>query len=84
VKTSKSTTILLDLVLLLVMILLVKSLIAMPRNLYAKAPVEYKVVDLKPVNNLPDLQKLLDDMSNQGWKLHSTNFWKLSWAIFER
>lgn len=46
-KLMKSTTILLNIVLILVVALLVKSLIATPKNLYAKGKIEYKVSNLE-------------------------------------
>lgn len=83
-KFSKSTTILLNIVFILVMAFLLKSLITFPRDVYAKAESKYVAVKIK--HN--EFQETLDKHSNEGLKLHSFSLATASGAklivVFER
>ena len=68
-KFDKSTKILLNLVLILVIALLVKSLIVVPNDAYARENVEYKV--LRAPRTHAELQPLINAHVKSGWKLHS-------------
>jgi hypothetical protein len=68
-KFDKSTKILLNLVLILVIALLVKSLIVVPNDAYARENVEYKI--LRTPTTHAELQPLINAHVKSGWKLHS-------------
>jgi len=72
-KLKKSTTILFNIVLILVVVLLVKSLIAVPKNVYAKSAIEYKVHRLESRGG-NSLYNTLSTYAKEGWTLHSVVF----------
>lgn len=84
-KFDKSTKILINLVLILVIAFLLKSIIAVPKNLYARNGIEYKVVIYEDQINLA-MQKEgavsyenrhtryetpLNEIAAKGWTFHS-------------
>jgi hypothetical protein len=70
-KLNKSTTILINLVLVLIIIFLAKSLIGFPKNAYTASPVEYKVVH----TNLVQVETMLTDLANKGWRFVTWGIW---------
>ena len=85
-KLSKSSTILLNLVLILAMALLVKSLLNFPKSLYAQSSnVEYSVESLQSQPGASveagSISSLLNAKAKDGWKYHSVVG---SHYIFER
>jgi hypothetical protein len=78
-KFNKSTTILLDVVLFLLIVLLVKSIITMPKSVYASSRFTYKIVDVFGSNSEAEVR--INRYANEGWRLHSTSG---ETAIFER
>lgn len=70
-KLNKSTTILLNAVLLLVMAFLLKAIVSTPPQLHAAANAEYLVVQDTARNDSAELQKILNGYASQGWKFHS-------------
>ena len=67
-KLSKSTTILLNVVLVLLIVFLFKSLIAIPKSVYANPGYSYKLHDLAAGEN-PEI--IINQYAKQGWRLHS-------------
>ena len=85
-RLTKSTTILLNVVLVLLALLLIKSLITLPKNLYANNSFEYSVTTLSIGPSSRDEQNqafsdLLNNKAKEGWKFHSVVG---DHAIFER
>ncbi len=75
-KLSKSTTILLNLVLILAIAFLVKSLVYFPKSLYAQSSnVEYSLesLQLQPGESVGagSISGLLNKKAKEGWKYHS-------------
>jgi len=54
-----------------------------PSVVNAKSKIQYKVVSLKPVNTTAELEKLLNDMANQGWEADQVMLDK-KMAIFKK
>ncbi|MBP7705813.1 MAG: hypothetical protein KA243_01055 [Candidatus Aminicenantes bacterium] len=73
-KLSKSTTILANVVLILAIAILMKFLVAIPKNVEAAAPGAYAVVEMMPLAGVtPDVfEQKLDEMARQGWRLVTT------------
>ncbi|TFH49854.1 MAG: hypothetical protein E4G89_04200 [Methanothrix sp.] len=71
-KLSKSTTVLVNVILVLLVVLLVKSLLVHPREAQAGAGTKYTFFELPVAGNSP--QVVLDSFTNQGQKLHSYQF----------
>ena len=73
-RLTKSTTILLNVVLVLMALLLLKSLITLPNELYANNSVEYSV-KINPykdwVSVSTSLTKFFNEQAKEGWKYHS-------------
>jgi len=65
-KLSKSTSILINAALILVLAILIKSLIAFPQNANAQAKKEYFV---KSTDTLKGAQKVLNERALDGWRL---------------
>ena len=84
-KLNKSTIILFNLILILMIALLLKSLITIPIELYAKGKVEYKITDTPTGVYVEDkrvnLQKSLNKMAEDGWEFVSECTWGI---IFKR
>ena len=68
-KLDKFTKILLNVVFILLIALLVKSLATVPKDLYAKDNVEYEVEAFDV--SISELGKGLNEMAKKGWRLHS-------------
>lgn len=64
-KLSKSTTILINVVLVLLIAILIKSFIAFPKSANAAPIKEYQVVNCQP----RDTQGILNAESKKGWDL---------------
>lgn len=73
-KIDRSTKVLINLVLVLIIALLVKTLITVPSNAYASEKAKYSYVWSKVVD-FKDLDDTIKIYSTRGWKLHSH-----SWA----
>jgi Domain of unknown function (DUF4177) len=67
-KFNKSTTVLLNVVLILLVVILVKTLLSAPKPLYGGAAVQYKTVVCVPSEDQVDV---LNEMAKQGWRYHS-------------
>ena len=81
-KLSKSTTIFLNIMLILVIALLIKSVISVPKNLYAKGMYKYKVtID---GDSRSEIEENINKMAKEGWRLHSTYHVALGYLLFER
>ncbi len=63
-KLSKSTTILINVALVLLIAILVKSLIAVPKSVSAEQTKEYLV---KTVAGAKEAQQVLSELAQQGW-----------------
>jgi len=77
----RSTTILLNVALILVIVLLLKSLIVAPRDVHAQNIPEYSGVDNLNFMGALEFAKGCNKLAKEGWKLHSFNNYK---AIFVR
>jgi len=64
-KLSKSTTILINVVLILVIAILVKSLIALPKNVSAASNKDYSVVAYPSTGQ--NVEQMLNDKAKDGW-----------------
>jgi len=64
-KLSKLTTILIDVALVLLIVILIKSFIAFPKNANAAPIKEYQVVNCQP----RDTQGILNAEAEKGWGL---------------
>jgi hypothetical protein len=64
-KLSKSTTILINVALVLLIAILVKSLIAIPKNVSAAANKEYSVVGYPSTGQ--NVEQMLNEKANEGW-----------------
>jgi len=81
-KLDKFTKVLINLVLILVIVLLLKFLITVPRDVYAKGMYEYKVtID---GDSRSEIEENINKMAREGWTLHSTNHVALGYLLFER
>lgn len=69
-KLNKSTTILLNVVLFLLVVLLVKSIITIPKSVYANAGIRYEIVGVVGKN----AQQALNVHAQSGWKLNSYSY----------
>lgn len=83
-KLNKSTTVLLNVVLILLVAIMLKNLLSFPKTLFAGGSPQYKVV--KDLSNNPEtrLEKTLNNMAKEGWRFHSlypTSTWLL---VFEK
>jgi len=67
-KLNKSTTVLLNVVLILLVAILFKNLLSFPKSLHAQDSVRYQVFFYHSVVNP---LTLLNDMAKQGWHYHS-------------
>lgn len=85
-KLNKSTTILLNIVLILFIALLVKFLIVVPKDVYAKANVEYKVVNWSGERTRKEQaqghEAWLNSLAKEGWKFICFSSYK--GMVFER
>ena len=82
---QKSTRLLLNLVLILLVLILMKSLLSLPRHLYAAQDAEYKVVKYSKnefVWNEEGLSRFLNVNTKQGWRYHSMHWGEASGQIF--
>jgi len=84
-KFNKSTTILLNIMLILIIAFLVRSLFAVPKDAHASDNLEYKVIDLKPLSEVLTQEAVAELLNKQvkdgGWKFHSQTSYGL---VFER
>jgi ABC-type uncharacterized transport system permease subunit len=95
-KLSKSTTILLNVILVLIIALLVKSAIASPKHAYAQGSTySYKLASVgptqeeilqtgRPTPNITQVEEKLNAFARDGWKLHSISLLGGAVAILER
>jgi hypothetical protein len=70
-KLSKSTTILINLVLIVMIAILVKAFVGFPKSANAASPTQYKVVH----TNLVQVEATLDTVSKEGWKFVTWGLW---------
>ena len=70
-KINKSTTILINVVLVLIIVFLAKSFIGFPKNANAASPVEYKVVH----TNLVQVETMLTNLTKEGWRFVTWGLW---------
>ena len=84
-KLSKSTTILLNAVLILVIVFLLKSITAVPKNLYAQSNTKYKIIYYEDEIGLAAMkegtvswekrhtrfEEPLNKLAEEGWRFHS-------------
>ena len=70
-KLHKSTTVLINVVLVLIMVILAKSFIGFPKNANAASPGEYKVVH----TNLVQVETMLNNTAKEGWKFVNWGLW---------
>ena len=82
-RLSRSTTILLNLVLILVIVLLAKAAITSPDKAYAQGSLySYKVISIKPTPEemmqtgrptpeISQVEEKINAQAQDGWKLHS-------------
>ncbi len=84
-KLNKSTTILLNAVLILLVFILMKSLIAIPKDLYAEGSHKYKVIYYEDEISLAAMKEgavtweerltkfetPINQVAEKGWKFHS-------------
>jgi hypothetical protein len=80
-KLNKFTKLLLNLVLILLIALLLKSLITVPKNAYANETKEYLGIDNINFMGAREFADQCNKFAKEGWKLHSFTDRK---AIFER
>ncbi len=82
-KLAKSTTVLLNVVLVLLALLLVKWLIALPKNSYGQGEPAYHVTTLSGdhTDEAEQLSKLLNSRAEAGWSYRSNVG---DYLIFER
>ncbi len=82
---QKSTRILVNLALFLLVLILLKSLLSFPRQLNAAQEVEYKVVKYNKsefIWNEEGLSRFLNVNTKQGWRYHSMHWGETSGQIF--
>jgi hypothetical protein len=82
---QKSTRLLVNLALILLVLILLKSLLSFPRSLYAAQDVEYKVVKYNKTEyvwNEEGLSRFLNANAKQGWRYHSMHWGEASGQIF--
>ena len=84
-KLGKSTTILLNAVLILLVAILLKSLITIPKNLYAQSNITYKIIYYEDEIGLAAMkegtvswekrhtrfEEPLNKLAEEGWRFHS-------------
>jgi flagellar basal body-associated protein FliL len=70
-KLHKSTTILINVALVLLIIILAKSFIGFPKNANAASPGEYKVVH----TNLVQVETMLNNLTKEGWHFFTWGLW---------
>ena len=70
-KLHKSTTVLINVVLVLIMVILAKSIIGFPKNANAAPPVEYKVVH----TNLVQAETMFNNLTKEGWHFITWGLW---------
>jgi hypothetical protein len=63
-KLQRSTTVLINVVLILIIVMLAKSIVGVPKNVYAATPTEYKVVR----TDVSQTEKILTDSTKEGWR----------------
>ena len=89
-KVNKPTTILLNVILILLVALLIKTLIAFPKSAYGqKGPSEY-MIQYKSGYGIPGeereeakaAQDFMNMMAKKGWRYHSE--FSERWIVFER
>jgi len=95
-KLTKSTTILLNVVLVLIIALLVKFVIVSPKNVYAQGssfsykfayvgPTQEEIQQTgRPTASPEQLEQKINAIAQEGWKLHSISLVGSYIAIFER
>jgi len=95
-KLSKSTTMLLNVVLVLVIAFLIKSVMASPEHAYAQSSsYSYKLASVgptqeeilqtgRPTPNITQVEEKLNAFARDGWKLHSISLLGGAVAILER
>lgn len=67
-KSNKTTTVLFNLVLILVGLLLAKYLLVIPGGLWADSEVKYAVMTEVQTH---ELQQVIEYYAKEGWRLHS-------------
>lgn len=82
-KLAKSTTILLNVVLALLVLILMKSVMTFPKSVYAGSGSTYKICYLGlSSSSIQDIERVLNSYAQDGWRLHSM---RDGWtAILER
>lgn len=80
-KPSKSTTILLNIVLILVIALLIKSLIIIPKEIYAQKTPQYSAIKGLNYMDGDKLTEACNYYAKKGWKLFCISDYM---AVFER
>jgi hypothetical protein len=70
-KLHKSTTVLINVALVLLILILAKSFIGFPKNANAASPVEYKVVH----TNLVQAETMLNNLTKEGWHFVNWGLW---------
>ena len=87
-KLDRFTRVCINIVLILLIALLVKSLVIVPKDVYAKGKIEYKAIhavavrrELAVTDKAVALEKLLNQYSEQGWKFR---WFDGNLMIFER
>jgi len=70
-KLHKSTTILINVALVLLIIILAKSFIGFPKNANAASPGEYKIVH----TNLVQVETMLNNLTKEGWRFITWSLW---------
>jgi hypothetical protein len=65
-KLNKSTTVLLNVVLILVVAILVKNLFSIPKPLYGGNAVQYRTVEFDDIYANPSA--MLNEAAKQGWR----------------
>jgi ABC-type uncharacterized transport system permease subunit len=95
-KLAKSTTILLNVALVFIMALLVKSILASPKNAYAQGSTfSYKLADIgptqeeiqrtgRPTPTPMQVEEKINAFAQEGWRLHSVVSAGKYIAILER
>jgi len=70
-KLHKSSTVLINVALALLIVILAKSFIGFPKNANAAPPVEYKVVH----TNLVQSEAMLNKFTTEGWRFVTWGLW---------
>jgi hypothetical protein len=83
-KLSKSTTVLINVALILLVALLAKSLVAVPKNVGAAQSREYKVVPYPSTGQ--NVEQMLNAQAQEGWRfVFAFEFGRAPYSlIFER